>query len=115
MFLGPLVVSSPAAFSSFYVFGDGICSTSANPSPPQYYYGKRYCNGRIWVEVLAQRQGVTYDTNKNVSFFGHTSTALLTNVNAFVPPADASNSLFVIWVCDADFVLNLQNPSFSPY
>jgi phospholipase/lecithinase/hemolysin len=104
MFLGPLVVSSPAAFSSFYIFGDGTCSTNANASPQQYYYGKRFCNGRIWTEVLAQRQGFAYESNKSISFFGHTSTALLTNVNAFTPPTDASNSLFVIWVCDADFV-----------
>src|SRR5215813_4364411 len=114
MFLGPLVASSPAAFSSFYIFGDGTCTTTGTPTPAQYYYGKRYCNGRIWIEVLAQRQGLAYDTNKNVSFFGHTSAALLTNINAFVPPLDASNSLFVVWVCDADFVGWMNNPA-VPY
>jgi outer membrane lipase/esterase len=67
-----------------------------------YYYGKRYSNGRVWVEVLAQRQGLTYNPNQNWSYFGNTSTTLVANVSSFTAPANASNALFVIWVNNAD-------------
>ena len=119
MLLGLAVISAQGGFSSYYVFGDGVCTTTTNPDqydPPSavYYHGGRYCNGRTWVEVLAQRQGLTYDTNKNVSFFGHDSAALLTNVASF-SAGDAGTSLFVVWVSDADFVGYLNNFSYLPY
>ena len=66
------------------------------------YYGLRYSNGRVWIEVLAQRQGLTYDPNKNWSYFYNSSTTMLANVSSFQAPSDASNSLFVIWVNNAD-------------
>ncbi|OYV07059.1 MAG: hypothetical protein CFE26_03060, partial [Verrucomicrobiales bacterium VVV1] len=59
------------AFSSLYVFGDGVCTTTDNASGANYFYGNRYCNGRVWVEVLAQWQGLAYDSAKNKSFFGN--------------------------------------------
>lgn len=106
---GPVVFTVQAAFSSFYIFGDGACSTTTTSNQPTaYYYGNRYCNGRVWVEVLAQRQGVTFDSAKNNSYFGHTSTNLLASISQFSAPADASNSLFVVWVCDADFVRDMN-------
>lgn len=101
---GLAVVSGQAAFSSLYSFGDGVsCTANDNSGAPALYYGNRLCNGRIWLEVLAERQGMAFDPNKNHSFWGHYSSALLTNVSAF-SAADASNSLFVVWVCNADFV-----------
>jgi phospholipase/lecithinase/hemolysin len=94
-----------AAFSSLYAFGDGVCTTTDNVSgPASLYYGNRYCNGRIWIEVLAQRQGLAYDPAKNWSYFGHYSSNLVEHVSQFSPPADANTSLFVVWVNDADFV-----------
>ena len=105
LFFGFVVLSGQAEFSSLYVFGDGVCTTTNNESPPSiYYYGKRYSNGRVWIEVLAQRQGLVYESNKNWSFYGHYSRNLVTNVNNFAAPIDASNALFVVWVNDADFV-----------
>lgn len=104
--------SSPAAFTSLYVFGDGVCSTTNGPGGA-YYHGNRYCNGRVWVEVLAQRQGLAYDPNKNWSFFGHYSPNLVTNVGRFVPPADAGTALFIIWVGNADMVYGLSH--YAPY
>jgi len=43
-------------------FGDGV-STTTNKllDSPALYYGHRYCNGRVWIEVLAQRQGISYE------------------------------------------------------
>jgi len=96
------VIPAQAAFTSLYVFGDGLSTTTNNPSPGPHYYGKRYSNGRVWVEVLAQRQGLTYDPNKNWSYFYDSCTGMLANVTSFQVPSDASNDLFVIWVNCAD-------------
>jgi phospholipase/lecithinase/hemolysin len=118
LFVGGLVCSARAGFSSIYVFGDSLSATATNNATgilTNYYYGGtlRYSNGRTWVEVLAQRQGLgansitnanwTYSSN-NLSFYGNFSALLVTNVNGFSPPANATNCLFVLWVCNADFV-----------
>lgn len=101
-----------AGFSSLYVFGDGACTTTNNSFGG--YYGQRFCNGRVWVEILAQWQGVGFTNAHNWSYFGHSSQNLTNNVNTFNTPLDASNSLVVIWVADADFVNNLNALSFGP-
>jgi len=93
-----------AAFSSLYVFGDALSATvdQYSPGPPDYY-GQRDSNGRVWVEVLAQRQGLNFDiTKNNDSYFDHNSAETLTDVNNFNPPADVTNDLFIVWVCNAD-------------
>lgn len=93
-----------ATFSSIYVFGDGVCTTTDSPSPASLYYGGRYCNGPVWIEKISTLQGLTYDVAKNNSFFGHYSAVLKTSVNNFAAPADAATSLFIVWSNDADFV-----------
>ncbi len=114
--MGLLVVlgihQSQAAFTSLFVFGDGATSTTNNSFAG--YYEKRFCNGRVWVELLAQWQNVNFPTNNNWSLFGHSSHDLTNNVNTFVAPGDASNALVAIWVADADIVNNLNNNSFGP-
>jgi len=101
--LGTVLFPARADYSTLYVFGDGLSTTTNNTAgQSQYYYGKRYSNGRVWVEVLAQRQGVPYDPNKNWSYFDCNSADLVANVNKFNPPADAANALFVIWVNNSD-------------
>ena len=99
---GLAALPARAAFSSFYVFGDGVCTTTDNVDWFPNYYTNTYSNGRVWVEVLAKRQGLTYDAHKNLSYFGNGSADLLTELGGFFP-TDASNSLFVVWVNDADF------------
>lgn len=97
-----------AAFTSLYIFGDGASTTTNNSYAG--YYGKRFCNGRVWVEVLAQWQGLAFDTNHNWSyFFGQSTQNLTNNINSFIAPPDASNALVVVWVANADFVNNLNN------
>jgi phospholipase/lecithinase/hemolysin len=95
--------SASAAFSSLYVFGDGL-STSTDPIAPggAYYYGQRWSNGRVWVEVLAQRQGLAYNAANNDSYWDHNSSTLASELNNFTPPADVANDLFIVWVCNAD-------------
>ena len=113
-----LAAPTHAAFSSIYIFGDSTSTTTSNNAAN--YYGYRESNGRCWVEVLAQRQGLgatslastnwNYSTN-NKSFYGHYSSLLVTNVNNFTAPANATNCLFVVWVCNADFVDDIGNLS----
>ncbi|NNC89869.1 MAG: hypothetical protein HKN82_15535 [Akkermansiaceae bacterium] len=109
-------------YTSLYVFGDGVCTTTDNPTGPgeenealaDLYYGRRYCNGRVWVEVLAQWQGLTYDPAGNISYFGHDSTELIANANNFVAPADVATALVVAWTNNADLVeFSTENP--PPY
>lgn len=112
LLLGSFVFSTASAFTSLYVFGDGICTTTNYiplSSQQSLYYGHRESNGRVWIEVLAQRQGLNYESNKNWSYFGQDSFNLVTNVSHFVAPPDATNDLFVVWANDADFVENLGN------
>ncbi len=103
-----------AQFTSLQAFGDGVSSTTNGPGG-NYYYGNRFTNGRVWVEVLAQRQGVPFDSGKNWSYFGHYSPNLVTNVSNYVAPPDVGSTLFVIWVNNADFVSHLADSRFAPY
>jgi phospholipase/lecithinase/hemolysin len=119
--LGWSVLPVCAAFTSFHVFGDSLSTTAGSPAPAptQYFYGKRYSNGRVWVEVLAQMEGLPFDpTNGNPhSYFGNTSTNLLAQINAYTPPSDASNALVVIWVNNADlfFPATATTPSLADF
>jgi phospholipase/lecithinase/hemolysin len=116
---------SPTSFTSFYVFGDGTSTTTNNPYAGPSYYGQRYCNGRVWVEVLAQRLGLGansvtnvnwYDANNDWSYYGQYSPTLVVNINSFVPPPDVKTALFAVWVSDADFVndmATIYSPNYS--
>jgi len=97
---GLAVLPVHAGFSSLYVFGDALSSTTDNQDTR--YYNHRYSNGRVWVEVLAQRQGLTYDASKNNSYYDHNSTLLAAEINTFKAPSDVANDLFIVWVCNAD-------------
>ena len=104
-----------AAFTSLYAFGDGVSTTTNNTSPGvTNYYGQSFCNGRVWVEVLAQWQGLAYDSNKNWSYFGHYSDNLTNDVDTFTAPGDVGTALFLVWINNADFVYALNDPSFGP-
>jgi phospholipase/lecithinase/hemolysin len=102
LLFGPVVFPAQAAFNSLYIFGDTVSTTTDGPGDASYYL-KSYSNGRVWVEVLAKQQGLTYYSNKNLSYYDHKSADLLTEVNSFPTPTNATNALFVVWVNDADF------------
>jgi phospholipase/lecithinase/hemolysin len=110
LLLGLAVFPTQAAFTSLYVFGDSLSAT-ADPNAPrgQYFYGQRWSNGRVWAEVLAQRQGLTFDNTKNNSYYDHNSIALVTDIVGFQAPADVASALFVVWVCNADTFDAAQN------
>jgi thermolabile hemolysin len=93
-----------AGFSSVYVFGDGVCNTNVAPTGPPSYWDNRYCNGKVWVEVLSGWHGVTLPGANNISYFGHDSSELKTSVQSFPTPPDAATSLFIVWSNDADYV-----------
>jgi phospholipase/lecithinase/hemolysin len=115
LLFGLVVHPARADFSSLYVFGDALSATSDNPppAPAQFYYQNHDCNGRVWVEVLAQRQGLTLDATKNDSYFDHNSTALLSDIKNFQAPPDVANDLFIVWVCNADTFDAAQAPDNS--
>lgn len=116
LLLGLAVLPTQAAFTSLRIFGDGISTTTNNSSvaqAPQDWYGLRESNGRVWVEVLAQRLGLGANSMTNVnwsnsannwSYYGQYSFNLATNINYFAQPPDAATALFVVWVNNADFV-----------
>ena len=111
LLFGSAVFPAQAAFTNLYIFGDTVSTTTNGPGGSSYY-GNRYSNGRVWVEVLAQQQGLTYNSNKNLSYYDHNSTLLLTELNSF-SPTNATNALFIVWVNDADFVDDIS--AYSPY
>jgi len=90
-----------AAFTSLYVFGDSLSCTTNNPSAGPLYYGQRYANGRVWVEVLAQRQGVATNAILNNSYFGNYSSNVLKTVKTF-NATDTNTALVVVWANNAD-------------
>jgi len=110
LLFGSALFPAQAAFTNLYVFGDTVSTTTNGPGGTSFY-GNRYSDGRVWVEILAQQQGMgansitnvnwTYST-KNLSYFDHTSAELVTEVNSF-SPTNATNALFIVWVNDADF------------
>jgi len=103
LLFGLAVLPMRAAFSSLYVFGDTLSSTADPTAPgPPYFYGQRDSNGRVWVEVLAQRQGMNFDGAKNNSYWDHNSAQVVTDVKNFTAPPDVANDLFIVWVCNAD-------------
>jgi phospholipase/lecithinase/hemolysin len=111
LFLGLAVLPAQAAFTSLYIFGDALSSTADGTG--SLYYSGRDSNGRVWVEVLAQRQGLTYDASKNNSYYDHNSAITVTDVNNFTAPADVANDLFIVWVCNADTFDAAQVPDNS--
>jgi len=110
---------SAAAFSSIYVFGDGVSTTTTNlppisALPSALYYQNTNCNGRVWVEVLSRWHGLTYDVSKNVSYFGQDSVSLLTNISATGMFADGATAIVFVWCNNADFV-NFATSNGPPY
>jgi phospholipase/lecithinase/hemolysin len=94
------LVTVPAqAYTSLYVFGDALSTTTNNTSGSAQYYGKRYSNGRVWVEVLAQRQGIP--VVNNWSYFNDNSSNLIVNVKNF-PTSIPPTALVVVWCNNSD-------------
>ena len=112
LLVASVICSTASAFNSLYVFGDGMCTTTNNAFPGKQYYGKRYSNGRVWVEVLAQRQGV--GISNNWSYYGHDSGPMATDVTHFTAPGDVAKDLFVVWAGDSDFVDFMYNNNLYP-
>ena len=112
LLIGSVTFSTASAFNSLYVFGDGMCTITNNAYPGKQYYGKRYTNGRTWVEVLAQRQGI--GISNNWSYYGHDSGPMATDVNHFTAPSDVAQDLFVVWAGDSDFVDFMYNNNLYP-
>lgn len=111
------LVAPAAPFTSIHAFGDGVCTTDGNSSTGLPYYetegSQRFCNGRVWIEVLATWQGLPYIEAHNNSYFGHDSGKLIESVGTFTPPADIATALFIVWANNADLV-GFLNSGVSP-
>ena len=138
MLFGLVVFPTRASFTSLYIFGDGVSTTTNNVQTDAFYYGYRFCNGRVWVELLAQQLNLTnnfwYSNNianqlsytnlsassinwsyssNNCSYFAHFSSILISELSNLAVSADLSRTLFIVWVNDADFVYDMQH--YTPY
>jgi phospholipase/lecithinase/hemolysin len=111
LLFGLVVHPAHAAFKSLYVFGDALSATADGTGA--LYYAGRDSNGRVWVEVLAQRQGLTYNATNNNSYYDHNSAITITDVKNFTAPADVASDLFIVWVCNADTFDAAQAPDNS--
>lgn len=100
LLFGLAVLPANAAFKSLYVFGDALSATADGTG--SLYYAGRDSNGRVWVEVLAQRQGLAYNAANNNSYWNHTSAQLVSDIKNFTVPSNVANDLFIVWVCNAD-------------
>lgn len=114
--LAPL--SSAGPFTSIYTFGDGVCTTDSNPNTTLPYYetsgSRRYCNGRVWIEVLSEWLGLPHIEANNNSYFGHDSGELVTNTASFTEPTDVATALFIVWTSNADLVGYLNSGATTP-
>ncbi|MGD0614229.1 MAG: SGNH/GDSL hydrolase family protein [Verrucomicrobiota bacterium] len=100
-------LNSLAGYSSMYVFGDSLSAVSGGglQFPPPVgtsaanYWNGRFSNGQVWVEYLATRQGIPFDTNNDFSNFGDGSGQVYDNIiyGNYFPPADISTSLYIFW------------------
>jgi hypothetical protein len=107
-----LTLQAWAGFSSMYVFGDSLSAVSGGgtqyPPPPgtsvDNYWNGRFSNGRVWVEYLADLQGIGFNTNDDYSCFGDGSSSIYLTLfrGNFYPPPDLASSLCVFWPACSD-------------
>ncbi len=90
-------------YTSIHAFGDSLSTTADSPAPSESFFGGRYCNGRIWIEVLAGWQDLPYVPAQNNSSFGNDVEAVETALTTYTAPADVDTALFILWVSGADF------------
>ncbi|MCU0789229.1 MAG: SGNH/GDSL hydrolase family protein [Verrucomicrobia bacterium] len=110
MLHGAVTVGAQPIFTSLHVFGDSVSATISNPNGGSLFYGKRYCNGRVWVEDLAGWRGLSFDiTNYNHSYWEHYGNVLLGEMSGYTAPVDAGTALFVVWVNNADMFRNITD------
>ena len=128
VWLGPGALPSLAGYSSIYVFGDSLSAVSGGgrqyPPPPatsadNYWHG-RFSNGRVWVEYLADLEGINFNPNHDFSFFGGGSPAIYRTLffGNYYPPPDLATSLCIFWPACSDCfdcALFHGTNSWSPY
>ena len=98
-------IAGAATYSSLHIFGDSLSTTTNNTSAGTNYLGARFSNGHVWVEVLADRQGLDYNSNYNISYFGNNSASLLDTLTNYSAPPDVDTALYVVWVNASDLFI----------
>jgi phospholipase/lecithinase/hemolysin len=118
-----LVISTtrPHPIDRLYVFGDSLSDVGnvfqatggLYPSNPPYFQG-RYSNGRVWVEYLGERLGLSAAQINNFACGGATTGSssnslvpgLLTQVQSFTQTHQRTNpdALYVLWAGANDYL-----------
>ncbi len=116
-------VAHAFSFTGLYVFGDSLSDTgnAFNATggllpPAPFYTAGRFSNGPVWVEYLAPKLGLTFNTATNFAFGGATTGAQ----NTFVPglpglqqqiagftqstPVADPNALYIVWAGANDYL-----------
>ena len=107
-----------AAYSSLYLFGDSLSAVAGGGTqyapPPgtsvDNYFQGRFSNGRVWIEYLAEQQGIPFDPAHDFSNFGDAASEVYQNIiyGNYFPPPDIASSLYVFWSgCSDCFFLAL--------
>jgi phospholipase/lecithinase/hemolysin len=99
----PVLPAAPA-FNALYAFGDSLTDTGNNPAEPVLHYQGRWSNGPLWVEYLSARLGFAYNPSNNLAISGAQADDTYRQVTNFVPHADVSQALFVVWAGGNDFL-----------
>ena len=102
-------VSPLLAFDTIYAFGDSLTDTGRDPAPAPDYYQGRYSNGALWIEYLSPQLGLTYNPANNFAESGSETSNAWAQVQQFVPPTNAAQSLFVVWAGGNDFIHNFAH------
>jgi thermolabile hemolysin len=131
-FMAALTFSTqqPAPIDRLIVFGDSLSDTGTvfratnglYPPDPPYFQG-RYSNGRVWVEYLADRLGLSAGQINNFACGGATSGSrsdalvpgLLKQVQSFAQPNGniSATSLYILWAGANDYLQGATNSTAS--
>lgn len=92
------------AYDAIVAFGDSDTDTGNLPSSPPEYWNKRFSNGPVWIEYLAQLLGLAYDSSANFAVSGEEAADLGTQIDRFPGPGSASDVIYVIWAGSNDIL-----------
>ena len=116
-------VAHSFSFTGLYVFGDSLSDTGNTFNatngvlPPEpFYTNGRFSNGPVWVEYLAPKLGLTFNTATDFAFAGATTGTQNTTVPGLpglqqqiagftqaTPVADP-NALYIVWAGANDYL-----------
>jgi phospholipase/lecithinase/hemolysin len=92
------------AYDRIYAFGDSLSDTGNVPAPAPDYFGGRYSNGKLWIEYLSLKLGLSYQPTNNHAQADSPTATVLQQTKDFSPSGELKDSLFVLWGGGVDFI-----------